>query len=331
MKMNQIIPRKLLFCDVGARGGIADPWKSFQDFLGLISFEPDKEEYEVLLSSKNESDQISHYALYKDKRELSLHLTKSRACSSVYLPNVRFLKEFPDANRFEIEKTVSVPATSLDALYREEVLRNMDFIKIDVQGAELDILQGGKKFLSDHILGVEVEVEFQAMYENQPLFSDVDYFIRNNLGLQLQDLRKTYWKYKDGIKTGASKGQLIFGDALYYRTPSAMLSWCSRFPKEESSSKIQMACLMGLAYGYLDYCLCLLGQKSIGDFLDKETISNWRNYITRYGRSFKYNGKGSERLAAVLNIIYRICQPTHEGWGSSGHHLGSKKKLGVFY
>ena len=35
-------------------------------------------------------------------------------------------------------------------------------------------------------LGIEVEVEFQPIYEKQALFSDVDSFIRGNLGLQIQ-------------------------------------------------------------------------------------------------------------------------------------------------
>ena len=78
-------------------------------------------------------------------------------------------------------------------------------------------MKGGEKFLSKNILGIEVEVEFQPIYENLPLFSDIDSFIRNHLGLQIQDLRKSYWKYPVGINIGSPKGQLIFGDALYFR------------------------------------------------------------------------------------------------------------------
>ena len=40
-KLKTIIPRNFFYCDVGARGGIEVPWKSFKKILNLISFEPD--------------------------------------------------------------------------------------------------------------------------------------------------------------------------------------------------------------------------------------------------------------------------------------------------
>ena len=87
---------------------------------------------------------------------------------------------------------------------------------------------------------------------------------------------------------------------------------------------------MGIVYGYLDYSLCVLNQSSIRDFLNQNIVDSWKSLILQYGKSLKYNGKGAGKLAAIFNILYRICQPTHEGWGSAGHHLGTRKKFGVF-
>jgi FkbM family methyltransferase len=325
-----IMPRNLIYCDVGARWGIGETWKSFRDILELLRFEPDKEEYESLMKNKGANDMIYQYALYKEPKNVSLNLTKSRGCSSLYKPNHDFLRNYADSKRFEIEDVIAVKATSLDTLYKDNVFSNIDFIKIDAQGAELDILKGGETFLREHIAGIEIEVEFQPLYKEQPLFSDVDACIRDSLKLQIQDIRKTYWKYPIGIDIGAAKGQLIFGDALYFRSPYEILSWCSRFHKKEASDKILMACLMGIVYGYLDYSLCVLNQSSIGDFLDQDMIDSWKSLIFQYGKNLKYNGKGTGKMAALFNYFYRICQPTHEGWASFGHHLGTRKKFGVF-
>lgn len=330
-KIVSLIPRNLIHCDVGARWGIGDPWKSFRAILELLRFEPDKKEFESLMKNKGANDTIYQYALYKESKDISFNLTKSRGCSSLYKPNYDFLRNYPDPERFEIEDAVTVTATSLDVLYRDGVFPNMDFIKIDVQGAELDILRGGESFLRKHILGIEIEVEFQSLYKEQPLFSDIDIYIRESLALQIQDIRKTYWKYPVGISVGAAKGQLIFGDALYFRSPYEIIPWCSHFDKKEASNKILMACLMGIAYGYLDYSLCLLNQPSVGDFLDKDVIANWRYLVLHYGKNLKYSGKGAGKLAALFNYLYRVCQPTHKGWSVNGHHLGMRKKYGVFY
>ena len=329
-RIDSIIPRNFDFCDVGARWGIEKPWIFFRDIISLISFEPDKEEYESLIKKMDSKDMAYPYALSNKNRNMSLNLTKSRGCSSLYKPNYEFLKNYSDADRFQIESTVTVETTSIDDLYNDKVFSNIDFIKIDVQGAELDILKGGEKFLHENILGIQVEVEFQPMYENQPLFSDVDSFIRKHLGLQIQDLRKTYWKYPEGINIGANKGQMIFGDALYFRSPQEIVSWCSNFNKDEASSKLQMACFMGIVYGYLDYSLCLLNQPSISDFLEIDKINSWKTLILHYGKSLHYRGKGAGRISALFNLLARICQPTHEGWASIGHNLGSRKKFGVF-
>lgn len=329
-KIAPLLPNRLIVCDVGARLGIGEPWSRFRDLISLISFEPEKDEFELLKQNKDTNDIVLQHALYKNNENVSFNVTKLIGASSLYKPNYNFLDNYPNSERFKVENVVDIEVTTLDTLYRDEIFVDMDFIKVDAQGAELDILEGGERVLSKNVIGVEVEVEFQLMYEKQPLFADVDHFIRNKLGLQIQDIRKTYWKHPAGINIGSKKGQLIFGDALYFRAPYEMLSWCSDFDRDKASNKILMACLMGIVYGYLDYSLCLLNQPSIHDFLEKEMVDNWKSLILRYGKSFQYNGKGQGKLSSILNMLYRMCQPTRDGWATLGHHLGARKKYGIF-
>jgi len=172
----------------------------------LISFEPDKEAYDLILKEAEVNHNIYPYALLDENKKLSINLTKKRSCSSSYKPNKKFLNKFPEIDRYEIEDTILTEAVSLDYLYNNKKISNIDFIKIDVQGASLDVLKGGNNCLYENILGIEVEVEFQPIYEKQSLFSDVDSYIRDNLGLQIQDLSKHYWKYPEGINVGSTKG-----------------------------------------------------------------------------------------------------------------------------
>ena len=135
--------RNFIFCDVGARWGLEEPWKSYRSFINVVSFEPDYEEYKKLERIKTERDIVLPYALYNEEKKLNLNLTKSRGCSSIYEPNHSFLARFPDVERFIVEAKEEVDSTTLDNLYKQLTIQNLDFIKFDVQGAELDILRGG--------------------------------------------------------------------------------------------------------------------------------------------------------------------------------------------
>ena len=83
--------------------------------------------------------------------------------------------------------SVGVPFTYPDYLQRLELfidkhdIGNIDFIKIDVQGAELDIFKGASNALKN-VLNIVCEVEFIDVYENQPLFGDIcNYLSQYNL------------------------------------------------------------------------------------------------------------------------------------------------------
>jgi len=54
---------------------------------------------------------------------------------------------------------------------------DLDFIKLDTQGSELDILKGSDKILRSPLIGLEIEMEFISLYKDQPLFGDVVNFL----------------------------------------------------------------------------------------------------------------------------------------------------------
>jgi hypothetical protein len=56
-------------------------------------------------------------------------------------------------------------------------IERVDFLKMDVQGAELDVLRGATRLLGSALV-VQTEVEFLPMYKDQPLFADVDAELR---------------------------------------------------------------------------------------------------------------------------------------------------------
>lgn len=71
-------------------------------------------------------------------------------------------------------RSVEVETTTLDlALSGAGAPQAPDFLSIDVQGAELEILRGGKGMIDRSVVALQLEVEFVDIYRDQPLFSDI--------------------------------------------------------------------------------------------------------------------------------------------------------------
>src|SRR5262249_46286712 len=131
--------------------------------------------------------------------------------------------------------------------------READFLKLDVQGAELDILLGAPATLS-HVLAVHTEVEFVPLYRNQPLFPDVDqelrrrgfYFHRFH-GLAGRPLKPLV---KDN-NPSLSMGQVLWADAVYVRDPQRL---CELAPP----ALLKLAAITHEIYASYDYAAAVL-------------------------------------------------------------------------
>ena len=75
------------------------------------------------------------------------------------------------------QSTIRVPSLRLDTWAAGAGISAVDLLWMDVQGAELLVLRGMGGLLSS-VRIIHTEVEFKPMYEGQPLFSEVDTFLR---------------------------------------------------------------------------------------------------------------------------------------------------------
>jgi hypothetical protein len=95
--------------------------------------------------------------------------------SSLYEPNTRLLAYFQHLE--EPCRVVERREVNTVALDEVEQARDADYLKLDVQGAEADVLRGASRVLAEAVV-VHTEVEFVPLYRDQPLFGDIDALLR---------------------------------------------------------------------------------------------------------------------------------------------------------
>jgi FkbM family methyltransferase len=140
----------------------------------VVGFEPQEAECARLSAQRLAGATFLPYAV-GDGSERTFYETNAKFTSSLYRPNMALLSMFERLG--EVSQVVSERRVQTKRLDDLPEVSGCDWLLLDVQGAELDVLRGAERLLGD-VLVVETEVEFLPLYEGQPMFGDVDGFLR---------------------------------------------------------------------------------------------------------------------------------------------------------
>ena len=208
---------------------------------------------------------VAPFALSDKKEITNLYITYDPNMSSLLKPksDIKLNYSYPNSNfDYDVAQALKVievrelEVTSLDDFFisNPEIPKPF-FLSLDTQGSELKILHGSKVTL-ENVVAVLVEVAFDEIYENQPLFGEIHEFL-NMSGFKLMDIYKgvptTNSRGPVGIR---GRGQLSWGDALFFKDPQiadrTLLAFCA------------------LAFGYSDFARnCLPFHNYINPTLEK--------------------------------------------------------------
>lgn len=318
----------LTYVDIGAMGGIAGYWRQLAEHCHVIAFEADEREFAKLKSSTRVT--YLPYVVYHSSQPVRFYISRHSGKSSLYKPNQSFLKDFPDAARYDVVQEVEVPkekVKTLDQVLSQEAIPQVDFIKIDTQGSELDILKGASGTL-EHVIGLEVEVEFSSLYQGQPLFRDVDAYLDTH-GFQLIDLRRCLWK-KKSFFSYIGRGQLVFADALYFKRVEFLLA---TLLKQEDTrqrvNKIRKMVAICMVYRLPDYAVDLLDKALAQGLMDEaeyERLSRCvKEEAARWGKAQWW---GRSLLSKIANRCSEELKPaSHLGWSDGDRFIGNTRNI----
>ncbi|NJL75555.1 MAG: FkbM family methyltransferase [Saprospiraceae bacterium] len=140
----------------------------------VIGFEPDAKALAVLNQQKSNLETYLPFAV-GDGNNHTFHRCQAPGMSSLLKPNketLSYFHGFPEWGK--VLETSPIETYRLDDL---EAVKSIDYLKIDIQGGELMVFQNGQQKLRDTLV-IHTEVEFLPMYEGQPLFAEVELFLR---------------------------------------------------------------------------------------------------------------------------------------------------------
>lgn len=182
----------------------------------VIGFEPVEAECKKLQALYGEQRTFLPHVI-GDGSEREFRTCNQPMTSSLYEPNQPLLDLFQNlGNLTRVVSREKVATRRLDDL---EPVRDADYLKLDVQGAELDVIRGAAQTLKDVVV-VQTEVEFVPMYRDQPLFAEVDQALRA-AGFLFHRLLgfagRMFKPLASGNNINAPGSQMLWGEAIYLK------------------------------------------------------------------------------------------------------------------
>ena len=198
--------QELIAVDCGAAGGVLPHWNSIKDQSKFLLFEPDPRSFsdlqKMIESEKYPSRwKIETVGVSETGGRKILFLFNGGTGSSLLPPDTenRFFNA-SDPYVFPIREIEVDTITVKDALIKHG-FPHVDLAKLDVQGAELNVLRGFGESNLKSLLVLEVEVIVMPTYSQQGTIEEIFKLLRG-YGLEMFDLRKwpAYWSDK-GVDT----------------------------------------------------------------------------------------------------------------------------------
>jgi FkbM family methyltransferase len=268
---------------VGGRGfGVAlnVPARFSRDVVNVLYEADENCALEMIAQNTSENFHVLPHCLGREDKAGKLYITNNPYASSNLKPNPEYDSYYCEVMLSGEIDGVSVQDTRYDAVYGNEnrvvevrdvtihaldtlvrdrkVPGNLkpDFLSLDTQGSELDILCGAQVTFRDHCIALATEIEFHPMYEGQALFSGIfDFALRH--GFYFAGFTYLQEISPKRMPVGArGKGFLAFGDALFLRRIDSVKSIAGS--QNEQHLMLLKLAFVALNFGYLEYALLVL-------------------------------------------------------------------------
>lgn len=159
-ELSRLVP-EIVYVMCGARGETSHPLRALPQ-LKFIGFEPDLEQYNRPVARSSLRSMYFNTAVggraerrrsVPDAQRRLFTLAAAQPCLVRPVQRLRF--------RFGSHRSKRVDTVCLDAFLPQSGIPTMDFLHLDTQGTELEILQGARKSLLNSVVAIKCERSLQ--------------------------------------------------------------------------------------------------------------------------------------------------------------------------
>ena len=259
----------LIICDIGASP--IDKTKFIDElfnetFSQIIGFEPNKKEYDKL-KTKDPNKKFYNYAM-GDGEDKILNICKAPGMSSFLKPNLSYLKKF---HGFE-EWAQIISEEKVNTKKLNEIDEKIDFLKIDVQGYEYEVLINGLEKLNN-VKVIQIETSPFPLYQGEKNSSEIMRLLENS-GFMLHMFNKINTRIFKPMVLANNKtlglNHLFQLDCVMVKNFEEI----NKFSEEDLTKLILIMFYSFKSYDFVDYLISVMDEKYGTNILDKYRLLN---------------------------------------------------------
>ena len=278
--LTQVLPfgRLTRIMDVGANPANRPAYADLVDngCAEVHGFEPGEAAFRRLELARGPGE-IYHPHAVGLGGEATFHECENASFSSLFAPDPAQIAALGHWQRsMAVTSAIRMRTVALDSI---KDLPQPDMLKLDTQGAEHDILTGGKAILSNAVV-IMPELRFYKLYQDEPMMGRVDQKLRN-MGFMLHKIlpgakvRLTSSRI-DRLRPSMTRNQMVDADAIYLRDLAR--------PDEMSVAQLcHLALLADAVFASMDVVLRCLDLLVARNAILDDVIET---YISRLPRNF---------------------------------------------
>jgi len=261
------LSKQIAIHHVGGRAGSsAIPANSyFKDDMSWTFYEADDTCIEQIQENIRSLGQVTvlPYCLGKTEGTATLHINKDPYTSSLLAFNENYARYYyftvdPEVGPIDYvygETVACMEQRTVNVLPLKSVVdrgeaKPPDFLSMDTQGSEYEILLGCGNLLESQVLAIQTEIEFQPVYKDQKLCGHMMELLSQHGFIFARFTELHEMAPNRGVIGARADGFQVFGEGLFLKSPDQILA--SHDPSTQYTKLMKLA-YIAITYHLLEF------------------------------------------------------------------------------